>query len=125
MLTFNLKKEWFEKIKAGEKTHEYREAKDYWDVRIYNAILGSIEAEDERQCEKAFLRLSIYGKNKSDFSIPGKNIPICFVLGYKGDNKIFARAKRISLLTRKIDCLNTDLKSENPTYDIEFELMEV
>ena len=24
MLTFNLKKEWFEKIKSGEKTHEYR-----------------------------------------------------------------------------------------------------
>ena len=23
MLTFNLKKEWFEKIKSGEKTHEY------------------------------------------------------------------------------------------------------
>lgn len=30
MLTFNLKKEWFEKIKSGEKTHEYREVKDYW-----------------------------------------------------------------------------------------------
>lgn len=23
MLVFNLKKEWFEKIKSGEKTHEY------------------------------------------------------------------------------------------------------
>ena len=30
MLTFNLKKEWFEKIKRGEKTHEYREVKEYW-----------------------------------------------------------------------------------------------
>lgn len=29
MLTFNLKKEWFEKIKSGEKTHEYREVKPY------------------------------------------------------------------------------------------------
>lgn len=25
MLTFNLKKKWFDKIKNGEKTHEYRE----------------------------------------------------------------------------------------------------
>ena len=30
MLTFNVKKEWFEKIKSGEKTHEYREYKPYW-----------------------------------------------------------------------------------------------
>lgn len=29
MLTFNLKKEWFDKIKSGEKTHEYREVKPY------------------------------------------------------------------------------------------------
>ena len=35
MLTFNLKKEWFEKIKSGEKTHEYREYKPYWIKRIY------------------------------------------------------------------------------------------
>lgn len=38
MLTFNLKKEWFEKIKSGEKTHEYREMTPYWEKRIYNAI---------------------------------------------------------------------------------------
>lgn len=30
MLTFNVKKKWFDKIKNGEKTHEYREVKDYW-----------------------------------------------------------------------------------------------
>ena len=34
MLTFNLKKEWFEKIKSGEKTHEYRVMNDYWCKRI-------------------------------------------------------------------------------------------
>ena len=34
MLTFNLKKEWFDKIKSGEKTHEYRLATDYWRKRI-------------------------------------------------------------------------------------------
>ena len=34
MLTFNLKKEWFEKIKSGEKTHEYRIYNDYWGNRL-------------------------------------------------------------------------------------------
>lgn len=29
MLTFPLKKEWYEKIKSGEKTIEYREVKPY------------------------------------------------------------------------------------------------
>ena len=35
MLTFNVKKEWFEKIKSGEKTHEYRERTDYWYRRLF------------------------------------------------------------------------------------------
>lgn len=35
-LRFALKKEWFEKIKNGEKTIEYREIKPYWDTRIKN-----------------------------------------------------------------------------------------
>ena len=40
MLTFNLKKEWFEKIKSGEKTHEYREVKPYWTKRFFNLSSG-------------------------------------------------------------------------------------
>ena len=34
MLTFNLKKKWFEKIKCGEKTHEYRVFNRYWAKRL-------------------------------------------------------------------------------------------
>lgn len=34
MLIFPLKKEWYEKIKRGEKTIEYREFKPYWIKRI-------------------------------------------------------------------------------------------
>ena len=33
-LTLVLKKEWFDKIKSGEKTTEYREAKEYWNKRL-------------------------------------------------------------------------------------------
>lgn len=35
MLIFTLKKEWYEKIKSGEKTIEYREVKPYWTRRLY------------------------------------------------------------------------------------------
>ena len=34
MLIFPLKKQWYEKIKSGEKTIEYREVKDYWTKRF-------------------------------------------------------------------------------------------
>lgn len=34
MLIFPLKKEWYEKIKSGEKTVEYRELKPYWNGRL-------------------------------------------------------------------------------------------
>lgn len=34
MLIFPLKKEWYEKIKCGEKTIEYREVKPYWTNRL-------------------------------------------------------------------------------------------
>ena len=34
MLIFLLKKEWYEKIKSGEKTIEYREVKPYWRERL-------------------------------------------------------------------------------------------
>ena len=40
MLVFNLKKEWFEKIKNGEKTHEYRIVKLYWTNRIRKSLYG-------------------------------------------------------------------------------------
>lgn len=38
MLTFILKKEWYEKIKSGCKKVEYREVKPYWTARLKNAV---------------------------------------------------------------------------------------
>lgn len=38
MLIFPLKKQWYEKIKSGEKTIEYREAKPYWKQRLSNTF---------------------------------------------------------------------------------------
>lgn len=34
MLIFPLKKRWYDKIKSGEKTVEYREVKPYWERRL-------------------------------------------------------------------------------------------
>lgn len=97
MLTFNLKREWFDKIKSGEKTHEYREVKDYWKNRLF--VNGD------------------YSLLKDKF--------ITFKCGYpKKDDKnkvLKAKIKQISLV---ISGINTDLKIYNPVYDIEFELIK-
>ena len=42
MLTFNLSKNWFNKIKNGVKTHEYRLAKEFWTKRIIKLHVNSI-----------------------------------------------------------------------------------
>lgn len=67
MLTFPLKKEWYEKIKSGEKTIEYREIKPYWIKRIekpfgklfsaWNGELPSYPCEFERGLFPCKLRL--------------------------------------------------------------------
>ena len=48
MLTFNLKKQWFNKIKSGEKTHEYREVKPCWTGRFI-AICSAIEEDKNKR----------------------------------------------------------------------------
>ena len=101
MLTFNLKKEWFEKIKSGEKTHEYREAKDYW-----------------------FKRLFLY----SHILFRQTAIPLhsecIFCCGYPAKCDFSKRLKA------KIKCihirngLETDLNIDKDIFDIEFELIK-
>lgn len=39
MIIFSLKKEWYEKIKSGEKTIEYREVKLYWTKRLNSCFI--------------------------------------------------------------------------------------
>ena len=118
MLTFNLKKEWFDKIKSGEKTHEYREVKDYWTNRFVKEF---------------FYRKNL---NKKDFEIYKQGMLICLQNEYGYFNRpllcfmngmfsekikprIYTKMKSI----RIINGLNTDLKINKPVYDIEFELI--
>ena len=97
MLTFNLKKEWYEKIKSGEKTHEYREAKPYWTKRICNYF----DFDDE------------------NIFFEGHQLPIQFVLGYTREC-LLARVINVSIINGK----DTDLKFDGDVFDIEFELIE-
>lgn len=108
MLTFNLKKEWFEKIKSGEKTHEYREYKPYWSIRIDN-----------------FLKQHQYLDEDDEYSsIIFDDLHCEFVCGYaqKGDKNKRLRARLISI--RLIDGRETDLNINKPVYDIKFELIK-
>jgi hypothetical protein len=40
LFTFNLKREWYDKIASGEKRTEYREAKAYWHARLSGFIVA-------------------------------------------------------------------------------------
>lgn len=105
MLTFNLKKEWFEKIKSGEKTHEYREVKPYWITRIKNHF-------DYLWCDIEELK---YGAIYYPIGIN-----IILQCGYNGE-KLKANVTTIKI----VDGWNTDLKINKDVFDIEFKLFNV
>lgn len=107
MLTLHLKKIWFDKIKSGEKTHEYREVKPYWTNRIKKEY-------DFLNCDIDYLKeLPLYPQGC-----------ITFVCGYPNKNdktkRLSARIKSISIINGK----NTDLKTDKEVFDIEFKLIK-
>lgn len=112
MLIFNLKKEWFEKIKSGEKTHEYREVKPHWTTRLRRGY-GNIAIDKVLAGFKITPTDCVCG-------VTG----IRFVSGYasKSDRhkRLYAKMKSIKIT----DGNYTDLKIDKPVYDIEFELIK-
>jgi len=95
MLVFTLKKHWFEKIKSGEKSVEYREVKPYWTKRLNpKSGLGSI-----------FLKL-LEAKG-GEFC----NIPCKLRLGYT-NKYMTASVVKIEI----VDGNNTDLHINKPVY---------
>lgn len=122
MLTFNLKKEWFEKIKSGEKTHEYRIMSDYWVKRIHPTYhKGKIV--DRYLCD--------YFKNipaiKYTYGrLHFKNSDgIIFCCGYPSkDDKEKRLYAKIKSVTSNVNGMYTDLRINKPVYDIEFELIK-
>lgn len=120
MLTFNLKKECFNKIKNGEKIHEYREEKYYWTSRIVNEIYKP-KGKKQRKIFIDFFLTMI----KVDFVFkPCVPIDICFMNGMLTEDKqprMYAKLKSIKYIQNG---LKTDLKINAPVYDFEFELIE-
>jgi hypothetical protein len=111
MLIFPLKKQWYEKIKSGEKTIEYRRTTDYWKSRIVNAYCNSVSSDDE---------LANWINNNSDnayyawdgfveSACEGINccIPCILRLGYT-KTKMVAKIKRIDAVSSE----KTDLHIE-------------
>lgn len=120
MLVFNLKKEWFNKIKSGEKTHEYREVKDYWTDKFVKEFSGINKKTDLLNfiTYKNVMLISLQ-KEKRYFNRPY----ICFMNGMLSEEKrprLYAKMKAV----RIIDGKNTDLKINKPVYDIEFKLIK-
>ena len=113
MLTFNLKKEWFEKIKSGEKTHEYREAKPYWHKRIIsqNGLFFHLNTG----CFATVTNKGIFTDNL--------NLECKFICGYAKredkEKRLKAKIKNIKIINGK----KTDLAINKLVYDIEFKLI--
>lgn len=104
MLVFNLEKKWFDKIKSGEKTHEYRGVKDCWTRRIKNHF--------------KFLWSDIDYLKSGNIYYPSDKV-IILRKGYTDEN-LYARVVSIKI----VDGTHTDLKFNGAVYDIEFKLIK-
>lgn len=97
-ITMNLKKEWFNKIKNGQKTHEYRRANTYWKTRINNLM---------KKC-------ALYDESAG----------IMFKLGYpKSDDEDKTLLAIIVKNPEIVNGIDTDLQIDAPVFDIEFKLL--
>ncbi len=73
-LHLNLKRKWFDMILSGEKTEEYRDMSDYWDIR-----LGMSELLEYPELTHNFKTVTFsngYAKKRPQFVIELKRIII-------------------------------------------------
>lgn len=128
MLTLNLKKKWFDKIKSGEKTHEYRIMSDYWVKRIHPLWWDGKTPDmvDRYMCDYEKGIAAIKFTYIDDTSCPFRHadgLVLCCGYPKKDDTekRLYAKIKSI---TSNVNGLYTDLHVEQPVYDIEFELIK-
>lgn len=108
MLIFPLKKQWYDKIKSGEKTIEYREVKLYWIKRINKAIQKHNFSHNYTAVD--FSKADALTKNII-FTI---SMPCYLQLGYKPETRLKANVTKIEIVNGK----NTDLAIDKPVYAI-------
>lgn len=121
MLIFPLKKQWYEKIKSGEKTIEYREAKPYWTKRLYSETKKQFYAEYGSEGLIAIPEYRTFVKmleeEKCLFGDGTEPKPITWTckltLGYTG-KYMLAVITNIELVNGK----DTDLHIDKPVYAI-------
>lgn len=99
MLIFPLKKEWYEKIKSGEKTIEYREVKPYWTKRLSNCFIIPVVSQLIEGIRKELTFNYIFSCKLR--------------LGYTKEY-LSARIIKIEIVNGK----NTDLAIDRPVYAI-------
>lgn len=106
MLIFPLKKEWYEKIKSGEKTVEYREVKPYWTIRLRHE--GCLPRE---------ITPYVYEE------IRGLAQPVfCYLqLGYRPETRLKAFIKKVEIVNGK----DTDLHIDKLVYAIHFDKVRI
>lgn len=97
-LKLPLKKEWWNKISKGEKTHEYREVKPYWTKRIYCGKMQKVHS-------------ILFRLGYTNTYMPAKIINITIVNGLNTDLKVdkpvydieFSLIKRCKNASQKMD----------------------
>jgi hypothetical protein len=127
MLIFPLIKQWYEKIKSGEKTIEYREVKPYWTSRLISFYKENTEKDDDFHryivdWGNGFYDTEFYITPSKMFvdDLKTKFRKITFVnaycqlrLGYT-DTLMIARITEIEI----VDGKDTDLAIDKPVYAI-------
>lgn len=128
MLNFILKKNWYEKIKSGEKTIEYREVKPYWTSRFITFYKENTLQDDDFHryivdWEKRYYRPGDGYMTPAELFVDfleSKIRKIKFVnafcklkLGYT-DTYMTARITEIEIVNGK----DTDLAIDKPVYAI-------
>ncbi len=112
MLIFPLKKQWYEKIKSGEKTVEYREMKIYWITRICNAT-QEWNYQNNYGCVmfESGTNEAVKGITKMTFI---KKMPCILQNGYNPKTRLKADISKIEVVNGKY----TDLAIDKPVYAI-------
>lgn len=110
MLIFPLKKEWYEKIKRGEKTIEYREVKPYWTKRInkYKDWWSQFLPPKDRSVFCASFPTVFHSRTN-----PGENAQCLLRCGYTYQCTL-ANITKIEI----VDGKDTDLHIDKPVYAI-------
>lgn len=114
MLIFPLKKEWYEKIRSGEKRIEYREVKPYWTKRLYKWCKSqwrNINKEFSVDFPVSYTEFDKYG---TSYLIGDEGECVYLQLGYNQKTRLSATLFKIEV----VDGRDTDLAIDKPVYAI-------